>query len=246
MKNFFHCDANMYRKKVRAFFEYTAAPAVFVAIFLTICLLLSLHNLMNSGLLFPAILVVGGIIFVFSLITRILIEITEYCIRVHSRYTYIEIGLKDVIVSLYAGSYAHFGQKNVFRKIIVIPLETFVSAEILENSRKNSRKNQRILIKLKNSKIRVYSGKSERLGYNFREGDFRFNEFYYQEGHDFKSMSEIIIPGKFGSAKTIVASIRAAKERFEVLPPENPYIFKELAFVKARKVEEKSRRLRDF
>jgi hypothetical protein len=235
-QDFFHCDANTYRKRLRTFLEYTALPVVLIVVLLTVCMLLSIRNLMNSGLFIPAVQIISAVIFVFTLITRIMLEVSEHRIRNHSKYTYVEIGLRDIIVSLYAGSYTHWNDKTVLRRLLVIPLSELESATATEGKR------GKILIK---GKIRDYTGNSARLGYHFKDGTLFFNEFFYQET-GFCALEEVFIPRRFRNAKKIVKSINFAKKRFDSLPPSKPYIFKEMAFVKNRKWFEKENRKRNF
>ena len=236
MKDFFHCDANMYRRKVRTFLEYTAAPVAFIAVFLTVCLLLSLHNLMNSGLIVPAVVIIGIVIFLFALVTRIMISVSEHLIKVHSRYTYIEIGLKDVIVSLYAGSFIHFGKKTTLRKLFVIPLDEFLTAEVC-SGRKGL-----VLIK---GKIRAYTGNTDRLGYYYKDGNLHFKEFYYQVS-GFSELLEMVVPHRFADAYDVVETLIHAKERFDNLPAPRAYIFEEMSHVKEKRIQKRVRRARGF
>jgi len=234
----------MYRNRVRTFFEYTAAPAVFIAIFLTLCLLLSFSNLLNNpSLLIAALVIIATVVFVFALITRILLESSEHSIRAHSKYTYIEVGLKDVIVSLYAGSFVQSGEKVVQREILVIPLSEFTGAKVVGYG-----KYKQISLKCKSDAIRRYVGNSDRLGYFFKEGKLEFVEFFYQEA-GFKKCSRVKLPrlfGKTNSVVQIVRSIYAAKAVFDNLPPPEPYVFREARFVRERKKLEKDLKRRGF
>ncbi|MCL1832167.1 MAG: hypothetical protein FWG45_04550 [Oscillospiraceae bacterium] len=239
MKSYFHCDANIYRRKIRRFFEYTAAPAVFVVVFLTLCLLLSFRNLMNSGILLPAAAIIGGVVLLFAIIVRVMLEVSEHFIRTHSKYTYVEIGLKDVIVSVYAGRYPEGRERIVLRELFIIPLNVFVSAQAVGTQRKG----RSIIIKAQG--IRAYVGKSSRLGYTFKEGELIFKEFFYNEA-GYKRLDKMFIPRQFENIDEIIRSIYAAKENFDNLPPAPEYVFKESAYVIARKKRDKDRRLRGF
>ena len=237
MKCYFHCNVNIYRKKVRTFLEYTAVPVVSVVVFLAVCLLLSFRNLIHSQLLVPAVLIVCAVIFAFALATRIMLQIAEHRVRVHSKYTYIEMGMKDVIVSLYAGSFVHWGRVTVLRRLLLIPLDGFESAEVDGNGR--------VLVRTKTAVIRHYIGNTDRLGYYFKDGTFQFKEFYYQES-GFTALERAVIPGQFGEPQAIVDSIYAAVERYENLPPPAPYVFEEMPFVKTRKIREKTKLIRGY
>jgi hypothetical protein len=240
MKYYFHCDVNMYRRRVRMFLEYTAIPALFAAVLLTVCLLLSLRNLLNSGLLLPAAAVIGGVVFAFALLARIMLEVAEHRVRVHSRYTYIEIGLKDVIVSLYAGNV----NGCVYRRLIVIPLEGFNSAEsVSHKGRKGIVCNAR--------GIRDYTGNTDRLGYYFVEGELRFTEFYYNEGAEssngrFSLSDKVFIPDRFGNRGKITTSVVTAKKRYDALPPEKGYVFREMEEVRVKRIREKVKNMRNL
>ena len=236
-KDFFHPDSNIYRKRVRTFLEYTVVPVVFAAVFFTVCLFLSFNNLMNNGLMLPAAVIIAGVLLVFALIVRIMLEIAENQVRTHSKYTYIEIGLKEVVVSLYAGSFTNFGEKTVLRKIFVIPLSDFHSAEVTNS--------EKIRIK---GRIRSYTGNSDRLGYKFKDGNFEFSEFFYQNQFEtgFCVLEQAFIPRRFLNAENIAKSINFAKKRYDSLPPEKPYVFKELPHIRAKKFQERNPRQRNF
>ncbi|MCL2037213.1 MAG: hypothetical protein FWG83_07530 [Oscillospiraceae bacterium] len=235
MKCYFHCDANIYRKKVRTFLEYTAVPVVVIAVFMTVCLLLSLRNLMNGRILFPAVASIGGVLFAFALITRVMLEIAEHRVRVHSKYTYVEVALKYVIVSLYGGSYFHKRKRVVFRRIFVIPYSQLISAQTVKD---------KIRIRAEEGAIREYNGNSDRLGYYFKDGEIIFREFLYNE-RGFSLKSEILIPKRFSDNDEIVESVLVAKERFGLLPTPKSYVFEEMAFVKTKKMRDLSKKIRD-
>jgi hypothetical protein len=192
---------------------------------------------MDGGFLLPAVKAIGGVIFAFTLIVRIMFEITERCVRAHSRYTYVEIGLKDIIVSLYAGSFTHRRETTTLRRMFVIPLEEFEAAEIVKDGK--------VRVTAKTAAIREYVGNSDRLGYYFVEGTLHHTENYYQ-CWGFTATNEMFIPQKFENKIEIIKSIYSAKERFDNLPPPKPYVFKEMAFIKTRKMREIQKRMRDF
>jgi hypothetical protein len=223
----------MYRKRVRTFLEYTAVPAVLIAVFLTVCLLLSLRNLMHSRLLLPAVIIIGSVIFAFTLTARVMLGIAEHRVKVHSKYTYIEIGLKDVLVSEYAGRF----HKTVLRRLIIIPLEAFQTAQITKKGQ--------VLIKSKPGAIRDYTGNTDRLGYYFKDGDLVFKEFFYSQ-RGFDRHSQVLIPHRFNNYREIVSNIYAAKARFESLPAPKPFVHEEMSFVKTRKIREIAKRIRKF
>jgi len=166
-----------------------------------------------------------------------MLEIAEHRVRVHSKYTYVEIGLKDVIVSLYAGSFTHWGRKTVLRRLVVIPLEEFESVRVS--------KNEQVLVKAKSAAIRDYIANTDRLGYFFKDGDFEFREYFFRE-RGFNAVQQVYIPRLFTDADEIAESILAAKERFDNLPSPKPYSFEEMPFVKTRKMRSLNKRLRGF
>jgi hypothetical protein len=222
----------MYRRRVRTFLEYTAVPFVFITVFMTVCLLFSLRNLMYSQFLLPLIAVICAVILGFALAARLMLATAEHKVRVHSRYTYIEIALKDVIISVYAGSLAG----TVLRRIVVIPLASLKSVQIAKNGK--------VQVVADSAEIRDYTGNSDRLGYIFKENNLQFEEFFYRES-GFTRSDSLFIPNRFMNNEEIVESILAAKERFDNLEPEKPYIFEELEFVKTRRMRELAKRIRN-
>jgi len=220
----------MYRRRLKHFIEYTAPPLFFIAVILTITLLLSFRNLIHQEILLHAVIIVCASIFAFTLLIRIILEVAARKTAVHARYTYIEIGLKDIIISLYAGSFAHFGERTVLRTLYVIPLKEFEEAGIVNR--------KKLIIK---GNIKEYTGNDQRLGYFFKDGTFEFKEAYY-ESQGFKEFNELVLPALFGRVETlkqIIDSFNAAKARFNALPPPKPYVFREMEFVKIRKIRKK-------
>jgi len=192
---------------------------------------MSLHNLLHGRLLLPVITIICAVIFAFALVTRIMLEIAEHLVRVHSRYTYIEIAAKYIIISVYAGKLG----KTTLRRIVVIPFEFYESAEITKKGR--------ILVKSATEKIRDYTGNSDRLGYYFKDNELIFTEFFYNE-KGFESLSELFMPQRFANNEEIIASFNAAKERFGNLPAPKPYVFEEMNHVKTRRIRELAKRIR--
>ena len=237
MKCYFHCDANMYKKRVRVFLEYVVIPVVIIVVFLTVCLLLSLRNLMHGGLLIPAVEVIVLVVFVAALAARVVIGVAEHKIRVNSRYTYIEIGLKDVIISLYDGCYTSGQDDVVIRKMIVVPLGSIQSLEAVKNGK--------LRISTDGAMIRVYAGNTDRLGYYFKDGTLVFKEFFYQES-GFEAVERVIVPRRFENVDEIIDSVVSAKERFHALPTAQPYVFEEMPHVKTRKIRELVKKMRNY
>lgn len=240
MKCYFHADANIYRNRVRTFLEYAAVPVVFLAVFMSVCLLLSLRNLMTGGLLVPVLTGICTVLFVFTLLARILIGIAEFRVRVHSKYTYIEIAKREIIVSVYAGTVPGFGTKTLLRRVVVIPFRGLVDVQMSKSGK--------ILLKMsenaeKSELIRDYTGNSDRLGYCFKDDKFSFTEFFYNE-RGYKSLREVFIPPRFVNNEDIINSILEAKSRFNELPSEKIHVFEEMSFVKTRRIRKLAKEIR--
>ncbi|MDR0223366.1 MAG: hypothetical protein LBI38_07550 [Oscillospiraceae bacterium] len=244
MKRYFHCDTNKYRKRARLFFEFVVPPVFLVAIISSVCLLLGFRNFMHGGLLLPSAAAVCGAVFAVLFAARVLLEITERAVAARARYSYLEIGLKDVVISLYAGSFTVKGEKIVNRRLIVVPLSEFQSAEFA-GKRAKKRGKGKIRVKTKTAAIREYTGNSRRLGYFFKDGTLKFDEWFYEE-QGYRERRETAIPAVFGNAGAIMRSVSSAKKRFDSAPPPKPYEFREAPFVKERKIREKLKSGRKF
>ncbi|MDR0198034.1 MAG: hypothetical protein LBI36_07460 [Oscillospiraceae bacterium] len=244
MKRYFHCDTNRYRKNLRNFIEFAVPPVFLAVVLFSVCLLLSFRNFMQGGLLFPAVAAVCGVLFAVSLAVRLLMEITERVVAARARYTYLEIGMRDIIISVYAGSFTVMGEKTVNRRLVIVPLSELRSVEIA-GKRARKRGRGRVLVKAKNAAIREYVGNSRRLGYYFADGTLKFDEWLYEE-NGFRKRSVAVIPADFGGALALTRAVNLAKKRFDSLPPEKPYVFREAAFVRERKIREKLKSNRNF
>jgi len=230
----------MYERRVRGFFETVMLPVGISSVILMICLLLSFRNLIHREMLVPAAITVCALIFVFALVAWVLLGAAARLTAVHSRYTYIEIGLRDVIVSSYAGQYVHFGERVVFRDLFIIPLDML--EEVGEVSVRGRKKIQFVG---KSDAFRGYNGNSQRLGYIFVDGVLKFTEPYYELGGGVKC-DRVVIPSRFGNVSRLVKSIDDAKKRLAELPPDKPYVFREMPDVREKRIRENINKLRNF
>jgi len=224
VKCYFHCDTNMYRRKAATLFGFIAPPIFLAAVIAGVCLWVCCGNLAHAGFLAPVLTAVTALLFAAAVFARVLLEITERKTADNARYTYVEIGLKDVIISVYAGSYTMYGERTVIRRLYVMPFKGFRSAVPGEDGR----------VIVKADTIRSYAGNSKRLGYRFVNGEFRFSEPYYELA-GFSEIKELAIPNLFGAAKRLVREINAANTRFRELPPEKPYTFRESPLFKPKR-----------
>jgi len=204
VKCYFHADSNMYKRKAGTIIWYTAPPVFLAAVISGVCIWISYENLARSGLLIRAVITVCAVLFVFSVFARVLSELAETAARNDARYTYAEIGLYDVIISVYAGSYTMYGEKTVLRRLFVIPLSGLESV--------GADKKHKITVK--GGKIREYAGNTRRLGYYFKNGVLKFKEPYYEE-NGFALITEAVIPARFGNPEKLIKRINAAKKNLK-------------------------------
>lgn len=142
-------------------------------------------------------------------------------IRRRSRYTYLDLQLRGMVYSAYAGEYRVAGERIIVRDVYYIPYASLTAVET-----------ERRAVVL-TGELRHYCMNSENLGYHIKNGDFEFDHPYLNMA-GFAREERLRIPDVFGSAERAADSIQAAKRRFDALPAPKPYVFREADFIRRR------------
>ena len=234
--NFFHCDVNIYKSRAKNLLVSVSVPVIPIAAALMVYVSLALCGIFTDRYIGIASVILAVAAVAFAVICVIVCAVTKRRIGLHSKYTYAEIGEKDIIISLYAGQFRSGKKRTMLRRLIVVPLAELETVRVLKSGK--------ILAVAKSAAIRDYVSGSERLGYYFVDGTLNFSEFYFTE-KGFAELQRVTVPRLFES-ELLVEAIWAAKERFDAVPPPKPYVFEEMPHVKLRKMRERVRRMRGF
>lgn len=142
-------------------------------------------------------------------------------IRRRSRYTYLDLQLRGMIYSAYAGEYRVGGERMIIRDIYYIPFRSLEGV--------GTEKRTVVLT----GRFFHYCMNSASLGYHVRNGDFEFDHPYLNIG-GYAVEERVRIPDVFGSARRAADSISGAKRRFDALPAPKPYVFREADYIRRR------------
>ncbi|MCM1334084.1 MAG: hypothetical protein NC084_08130 [Bacteroides sp.] len=142
-------------------------------------------------------------------------------IRRRSRYTYLDLRLRGMVYSSYAGEYRVGGERIIVRDVYYLP---YAALTAVETERRT------VVI---TGELRHYCMNSDNLGYHLRNGDFEFDRPYLNMAGYIKE-DRLKIPDVFGSAKRAADAINAAKKRFDALPAPKPYVFREADFIRRK------------
>lgn len=175
----------------------------------------------DRGVIFRMLTVIGGTLLAGMIVCLITGAVFERKIRRRSRYTYLDLQLKGMVYSAYAGEYRVGGERMIIRDIYYIPFGSLTSVTAEKRS---------IVL---SGRISHYCMKSVNLGYHVRNGDFEFDHPYLNIG-GYAVEEHLKIPNVFGSVKRAADSIGEAKRRFDALPAPKPYVFREADYIRRR------------
>ncbi len=223
MRNFFHFSPVKLRKTIQRTVMITACFCAEICIAAFIVLIFNFLTARNYQVIFYMIAVICITILAGMLICFFTEMLLSRKIRRCSRYTYVDIQLKTLIYSAYAGEYSISGERVVIRDIYYIPFAALSKAEISKNGRN-------IVV---TGKMRHYCMNSHNLGYHVVDGEVQFDRALLNES-SFETIETLRIPAVFGNPSKLCGAIEEAKERFEEIPAPKPYVFKEADFIRRR------------
>ncbi len=223
MRRFFHFAPFRLKKAQRLTVMITACFCAEICIAAFIVLIFNLLTTANSDVIFKMLAVVCGAILLGMLICLGASLVFHRKISRNSRYTYVDIQLKTVIYSAYAGEYRVSGEKTVIRDIYYIPFAVMTGAETEKNG-------HGVII---TGKMRHYCMNSENLGYHIKDGEVVFDRELLNES-GFETVETLRIPAVFGNPERLCMAVKECREEFEEIPAPKPYVFKEADFIRRR------------
>lgn len=186
-------------------------------------LILNFFTARDDGLILQMLSIIFGLIFLGLFICFVTAQLGYKKIRRNSRYTYIDIQEKAVILSLYGGEYRMSGEKIIVRELYLMPFEEIKSITPEKNG-------HGVIL---SGTFRRYSMNSANLGYHIKDGEIVFDRQWLNIG-GFEEIKTVRIPSLFGSQKRVMDSLKEGKKHYLEIPKPKPYVFKEADFIRRR------------
>lgn len=220
MKYFFHADTEKYRARLKRLLILTVLPILAASAFCTVNIML---NLGTEFALLMLIIICGCVLLGLTVIFPA-VYLTHKLSARHGKYTYFDFLPTGMVFSRYAGEYAHWGVRVIFRRLYFIPFET------LEQVTRDP-KTSPYSLTLK-GRIREYFFESDRLGYHITEdGALEFDTFILNENY-YSELESLTIKDCFGSTKSLERSVNYYLEQFRGKPDKKPFVIAD--YVKRR------------
>lgn len=234
MQEFFHADTRIYKKRCRFWLILINAPLAMVGILGILVLLMNFRLLSDESYVFSVLMLVLGVVFTGMNISWLIYEITCYFVRRQGRYTFVDIGIKEIVFSQYAGQYHHLGAKITRRRLYVIPLESVDKICYKPNKKQVSI----------DGKFKLYQMDSRRLGYHIKKGKVDFDNWWLME-NSFAEIHNITFPKLFSRPKYLAKCILVAKKRLKYMPKPRKFEIKN-PVVYRRPVSDRRKRYSNF
>ncbi len=223
MRWFYHFSPAKLRRIARRIILLTACFCAEICIAAFIVMFFNFLTAGNDEVIFQMFAIICGAILLGMLVCFGAAMISERMISRRSRYTYVDIQLKTVIYSSYAGEYRVAGEKTVIRDIYCIPFKSVTGAEVAKNGKD-------VVL---TGKIRHYCMNSDNLGYHVKDGEILFDRELLNES-GFECLETLRIPAVFGNPQRLCRAINEGRARFEEIPAPKPYVFKEADFIRRK------------
>ena len=237
MRDFFHADCTIYKKRLKRTIITVLIPLAAVCVF---CSCNIIFNLRSGGdrsmaqiMLYVILIGVAlGIITCFSGA-----YIADKKTRRHTRFTYFDILPKCMIFSRYAGEHHIYGERTIYRRLYYIPFSG------LTEIRRDPKASPHDITLI--GEIREYLLPSDDLGYHINEdGELLFDHAELNERF-FEQRTTLQISEDFGSTKHLEAAVRFFWEQFRSIPEKKPFNIADYVMQKTKKPMRTSNRLLD-
>ena len=223
MRSFFHFSPLRLQKKARNIVLITACFSAEICIAAFFVLFFNFLTARNYNVIFQMLTVTCAVIPLGMLISLLASELFRHKIRRGSRYTYVDIQLKTVIFSAYAGEYRVSGEKIIVRDIYYMPFSDISDISVGKNGKG-------VIL---SGNFRHYCMNSDNLGYHVKDGEVIFDRPLLSEAC-FENVSSVHIPDVFGKPETLCKALKEGREQFDEIPAPKPYVFKEADFIRRR------------
>lgn len=227
MRDFFHCDTTIYKKRLKTVLAALLAPLIAVCVFCAANIIFNLRPDGDKGfaqlMVWIAVgCVAAGMIFCFAGA-----YIADRKRRLHARYTYFDILPKGMIYSRYAGQSHLYGERTVYRRLYYIPFSSLT--EVLRDPKRSP-------FELTICGVaQQYFLPSDCLGYHIdEEGELQFDNPELMERH-FEFRGKLVISHDFGRTKQLQRSIEHYLELFRNAPQKKQFNIADHIAVKSKK-----------
>ena len=227
MRDFFHCDTAIYKKRLKTVLAALLAPLIAVCVFCAANIIFNLRPDGDKGfaqlMVWIAVgCVAAGMVFCFAGA-----YIADRKRRLHARYTYFDILPRGMIYSRYAGQFHIYGERTIYRRLYYIPFSS-----VTEVMRDGKRSPMELAI---SGEVREYFLPSEHLGYHIDEdGELQFDNPELMERH-FEPRGKLVISHDFGSTKQLERSVQYYLDQFRNAPQKKQFNIADHIAVKSKK-----------
>ncbi len=227
MRDFFHCDTTIYKKRLKTVLSALLAPLIAVCVFCAANIIFNMRPDGDKGfaqlMIWIAVgCVAAGMIFCFAGS-----YIADRKCRLHARYTYFDILPKGMIYSRYAGQSHLYGERTVYRHLYYIPFSSLT--EVLRDPKRSP-------FELTICGVaQQYFQPSDCLGYHIDEdGELQFDNPELMERH-FEFRGKLVISHDFGRTKQLQRSIEHYLEQYKNAPQKKQFNIADHIAVKSKK-----------
>lgn len=227
MRDFFHCDTAIYKKRLKTVLAALLAPLIAVCVFCAANIIFNLRPDGDKGfaqlMVWIAVgCVAAGMVFCFAGA-----YIADRKRRLHARYTYFDILPRGMIYSRYAGQFHIYGERTIYRRLYYIPFASFAEAQ---RDGKHSPDELTLM-----GAIQEYFLPSDHLGYHIDEdGELQFDNPELMERH-FELRRKLVISHDFGSTKQLERSVQYYLDQFRNAPQKKQFNIADHIAVKSKK-----------
>ncbi len=227
MRNFFHCDTSIYKKRLKTVLSALLAPLIAACVFCAATIIFNLRADGDKGFAQLMVWIAVGCVAAGMMFCFAGAYIADRKARLHARYTYFDILPKGMIYSRYAGQHHLYGERTVYRRLYYIPF-----AEFTDTARDPKQAPQELTVI---GGIYEYFLPSDRLGYHIDEdGGLVFDNAELSQRH-FTKREKLVISHDFGSTKQLQRSIQHYFEQFRNTPEKKPFNIADYVGVKAKR-----------
>lgn len=227
MRDFFHCDTTIYKKRLKTVLAALLAPLIAVCVFCAANIIFNLRPDGDKGfarlMLWISVgCVAAGMIFCFAGA-----YIADRKMRFHAKYTYFDILPKGMIYSRYAGQHRLYGERTIYRHLYYIPFSSLTEVQ---------RDPKRAPFELTICGVaQQYFLPSDCLGYHINEdGELQFDNPELMERH-FELRGKLVISHDFGRTKQLQRSIEHYLEQFRNAPQKKQFNIADHVAVKSKR-----------
>lgn len=214
MRDFFHCDTAIYKKRLKMVLAALIAPLAAACVFCSANIVFNMRADGDSGFALLMVYIALGCVAAGMIFCFAGAYIADRKARFHARYTYFDILPKGMIYSRYAGQHHLYGERTIYRRLYYIPFDGV--KQIIRDPK------QPFSLVITGD-IRGYFLPTDRLGYHIdEEGDLLFDSPELMQRH-FVCREKLEISRDFGRTKQLDISIRHYMELYRNAPKKKQF-----------------------